>query len=153
VTALRALARRDRSVTEIRRALSRRAYGPAEIEEVVERLRTEGLLDDSKLAGNVARYRMAAGLGRFRVRAELQRRGFAPESQDAGIRSALEEISETTLIDEAARHYWRANSRVEEGKRLERLHRFLLRKGFPASLVADRLRALFRGSLPEEEIP
>ena len=152
--ALRRLALRDRSESEIRSHLARRGYEEGEVDETLERLRDLGLVNDSRVAERVALSRMeSSGLGSYRVRIELERRGFPRESGEAAVRRALEELSEPELLDRAALRYWRANARIPVQKRLRRLHDFLLRRGFPASLVGERLRALWpelREVLPEE---
>jgi regulatory protein len=149
LAALRRLALRDRSIDEVRSTLLRRGYEEAETGEALERLIQEGLLNDSRLAREVARSRMAtSGLGRFRVRQELDRRGLPRETTDAGIGQALSELSEPGLLDGAALRYWRVNARVPVETRLRRLYGFLLRRGFPSALVHERLRTLFPDVTP-----
>jgi len=42
-----------------------------------------------------------------------------------------------------ARRYWRQHTGDEPALRLRKLWAFLLRRGFPAGLVSERLRALW----------
>jgi 3-methyladenine DNA glycosylase Tag len=42
-----------------------------------------------------------------------------------------------------ARRYWRSHARVEPARRLPRLWAFLVRRGFAAGLVHERLSAMW----------
>ena len=142
--ALRRLARRDHSVAELRRALLDRGHEPEEIEAAIERLRAERYLDDRGFAERFARSRMAhQGLGRARVRQGLHQRGVARAETEAGLAGALREVDERAVLDGLARRYWRQHARVEPARRLPRLWAFLLRRGFAAGLVHERLSALW----------
>ena len=142
--ALARRARRDHSVAELRRALVERDHDPAEIEEALERLRRERYLDDASFAERFARSRMEhQGLGRLRIRQGLRQRGVDRGATDAGIAGALREVDERKVLDDLARRYWRQHTRVEPARRLPRLWVFLLRRGFAAGLVHERLAALW----------
>ena len=142
--ALRRLGRRDQSEAELRRALLARGHDPEEVEAAIERLRAERFLDDRGFAERFARSRMAhQGLGRSRVRQGLRQRGVAPDETEAGLVGALLEVDERAVLEGLARRYWRQHARVEPERRLPRLWAFLLRRGFAASLVHERLKALW----------
>jgi regulatory protein len=141
---LKRLALRDLSEAEMRAALSSKGYEGDEIDEAIARLGRERLLSDPRLAERVAVRRMeSSGLGRFRVRQELERRGVAPETLEAGLQRALQEVSEPAVLERVAKRYWAANARVPPPKRVRRLYAFLLRRGFPQSLVGQAIRSLF----------
>jgi len=143
--ALARLARRDHSAAEMRRALRRAGHGDTEVERVVARLTAERYLDDAGLAARYARSRIAGqGLGRNRVRAGLRVRGVARATAEAGLREALAEVSEAAALDALARRYWRQHTaEAAPPRRLQKLWAFLLRRGFPAGLVGERLRRLW----------
>jgi regulatory protein len=142
--ALRRLARRDHSENELRQALLRLGYPETEVEGAVRRLRAERYLDDAAFAARFALSRMAdRGLGRHRVRRGLRERGVAPAIVEEGLREALTEVSEARALDTLARRYWRQRAREEPERRLRGLWLFLVRRGFPAGLVHERLRALW----------
>ena len=125
--ALARLARRDHSEQEIRRALRRDRY-----------------LDDAGFAARLARSRMAhAGMGRNRVRLELRKKGVKRSVAEAGLTEALTEVAEADVIDGLARRFWKSREADEPRHRLRKLWAFLLRRGFPAGLVNDRLHALW----------
>jgi regulatory protein len=138
------LARRDQTAAELRRALLARGHDAAEVDAAIERLRGERFLDDAGYAERFARSRLAhQGLGRARIRMALRQRGVDAGHTEAGLRAALGEVDETAVLDAVARRYWKLQVRVEPGKRLPRLWAFLVRRGFPAALVRERLSALW----------
>jgi regulatory protein len=142
--ALRRLARRDHSEQEIRRALGREGFAEDAIDETVARLRRERYLDDAGFAARLARSRIAhSGHGRNRVRQELRRKGVRRTAAEAGLKEALEEVSETDVLDALARRFWRARAADEPARRMQKLWMFLVRRGFPSDLVHARLRALW----------
>lgn len=144
VLALRRLARRDHSEHEIRRALLRDGVAEEAIEKTVLRLRRERYLDDAGFAARLARSRMAhAGLGRHRVRLELRKKGVRRATAEAGLKEALDEVSEADVLDGLARRFWRSRQADAPPHRLRKLWAFLVRRGFPADLVHARLRGLW----------
>jgi regulatory protein len=142
--ALRRLAHRDHSEHELRAALGRRGHSAEEIEAVLARLRRAGYVDDSAFALRFARSRLEhRGLGRFRIRAALRAKGVERRLAEQGLATALGEVSEVELLERLARRYWERHTRDAPEKRLRKLWGFLLRRGFPAGLVAERLRGLW----------
>ena len=142
--ALRRLSRRDHSEEEIRRALAGKGHEDREIEEAVARLRAERALDDLGFAARYARSRMAwSGLGPNRIRRDLRARGVARTTTEAALSEAASEVSEGDVLDRAARRYWASHVAHEPGRRVQKLWAFLLRRGFPAGLVQERLKALW----------
>lgn len=138
------LARRERSVAELRRGLLQRGYAADEVEAALARLQERGALDDRRLAERFARSRIErAGLGRHRVRQALRQRGLARGDSEDGLARALAQVSEAEALERAARLYWTRRAKVEPRERLRGLWAFLLRRGFPAELVSARLGALW----------
>jgi len=143
-SALRRLSRRDHSEHELRQSLVRKGHPSDEVEEALRRLRREKALDDDSFAARFARSRMAySGLGRNRIRRDLSLRGVARATTERGLREAATEVSETEVLDRVARRYWTAHRADEPLRRIRRLWAFLLRRGFPANMVEERLRALW----------
>jgi hypothetical protein len=62
---------------------------------------------------------------------------------DQGLAGALAEVPEAEALDAVARRYWDRRASVDPRLRLSRLRGVLLRRGFPAALVRDRLAALW----------
>ncbi len=142
--ALARLSRRDFSEAELRRALGRDGYAPAEVDAALLRLREKRLLDDARYAGRRARRGLGErGMGRLRVRAELRARGVAPRTAESAVAEALAETPEAERIEALARAWWRTHRSGEPQARVRRLAGWLVRRGFPAGAVAERLRRLF----------
>ena len=142
--ALGRLNRRDHSEQELRRELLRRGHAKTEVESALLRLRERRYLDDPRLAARFAHSQLAhRGLGRQRIRAGLRQRGLKPTAIEDGLREALCEVSEAEALERQARKYWRARAADEPRRRLRKLWAFLLRRGFPAALITERLGALW----------
>ena len=141
--ALRRLARRDHTEAEIRKALGR-SHPEDEVEQAVQRLRQAGYLDDAGFAARFARSRLAhQGQGRYRIRQALRAKGVAPVSAEKGLETALAEVSEAAALDAVARRYWRQRPGDDPRLRMRRVWAALVRRGFPAGLVSERIAALW----------
>jgi len=128
----------------MRRALARAGYEPAAVDAVLARLAEYRYLDDAGYAARLARTRLRYdGLGRHRIRQDLRLRGVDGKTADAGIAAAAAEIPEAEALDRAAQKYWRSHATDEPKLRLRKLWAFLVRRGFPAGLVHDRLGDLW----------
>ena len=142
--ALARLARRDHSEQEIRRALRRDGFEEAAVEKAIARLRRDRYLDDAGFAARLARSRLAhSHVGRNRVRLELSKKGVRPSTAAAGLQEALADVAEADSIDALARRFWKSREKDEPRRRLQKLWAFLIRRGFPAGVVNDRLHALW----------
>jgi SOS response regulatory protein OraA/RecX len=110
----------------------------------VVRLRSEKLLDDRGFAARYARSRLQhRGLGRHRLRQGLRAKGVPLGTAEAGLKEALDQVSEGDVLDSVARRYWKSRAREDPERRLRNLWAFLLRRGFPATLILSRLKALW----------
>ena len=138
--ALRRLARRDHSEAELRRALLRTGFAAPVVDATLERLRSEKYLDDQGFATRFARSRVEHhGLGRNRVRQALRARGVSRGIIERGVAEALRDVSEVEVLEAVARRYWRQHGRDTPLQRIRKLWAFLVRRGFPAGLVRERL--------------
>jgi regulatory protein len=143
-SALRRLARRDHSEAELRRALRRAGHAPESIDAALARLRSRGLVDDAGFARRFAASRLAHhGLGSRRIDAALRERGVARRVAQDGVTAALAEVDEGEMLTRLARRYWQRRAGDAPERRLQRTWLFLVRRGFPPALVAERLRALW----------
>jgi SOS response regulatory protein OraA/RecX len=73
----------------------------------------------------------------------LRARGVARLAAEKGLTDALADVSEAEALEAQARKYWRERQRDEPAQRLRKLWAFLLRRGYPAGLVRERLAALW----------
>ena len=142
--ALARLARREMSSAEVRKGLTRDGFTDAAVEGALGRLQEQRYLDDSRMGERFARSRLGdRALGRHRVRQALVQKGLSRGIIESSLRTALAEVSEADAIDRLARKYWRQKAGQEPERRLKGLWAFLVRRGFPAGLIGDRLRALW----------
>jgi regulatory protein len=94
-----------------------RGVGPEEVDEVVDRLVSDGVLDDARYAYRYAEdKRQLRGWGRERIRLALLDRGISPEDAEVAL--------------------------MEDEKELERAVELLRRRGRPLADAAERQRAL-----------
>jgi len=141
--ALRRLARRDHTEAEIRTALLK-SHPEADVEEAVRRLRQERYLDDAGYAARFARSRMVhQGQGRYRIRQALRAKGVPAAPAETGLKAALDEVPEAGVVDAMAQRYWRRRTGDDPRRRLRSVWAALVRRGFPASLVSERVAALW----------
>ena len=83
------------------------------------------------------------GLGQHRVRRALQQKGVSRGIIEESLQAALADVSEADALDRLARRFWSQKGRLEPARRVQALWAFLLRRGFPAGLVGQRLRSLW----------
>jgi len=120
--------------------LKRAGHPEAAIAATIERLQAQRALDDERFASAFARGRLAYhGLGRGRIRAELRQRGVSREVADKGLKQAMSERSERDTLDAVARRLLGARSRDDPRKRLVKVYAALVRRGFPPTLIRERL--------------
>jgi regulatory protein len=114
------------------------------VDDALERLRERRYIDDRGFAARYARSRLQHhGMGRQRVRQELRKRGVARPMAEAGLSEALRDVSEREVLDGVARRYWKARQREAPEKRARGLYMYLIRRGFPATLILERFRVLW----------
>ena len=142
-TAHRLLARRARSVAEMKSKLAERRFSPAVIRLTVERLASVGYLDDAAFARSHARYLMEARpMGRRRLSWELSRKGI----EKGLVEEAVEEVwagrSEQDVAREVAMRRLEAYSGLDAPTVRRRLKGYLDRRGFPYEDIVTILREL-----------
>ena len=134
--ALRLLTGRALSERELAQRLQRRGFDAAAVAGEVARLRQAGLLDDVAVARTTCADLLRRGYGRRRLAAALARR----EVSSAAARQALQEISAEDERQAFERALQRLRGRGGGAPALPperaKVIRYLLARGFPASLVA-----------------
>jgi len=145
--AVGALARRMRTVAELKRLLRARVeeaeseYGQTLIELVIRRLKDRGYLNDSQYAAYFSSLRRDnQRLGRRRVVTDLKIKGVHAEVIDKAVDAAFEGISE----EEQARAYLRKKRVVkpekDDKKAAGRIFRQLIRAGFGSKTIFTILK-------------
>jgi regulatory protein len=130
------LARREHSEFELLNKVSRRfPGGEALIQGELEKLRDEGLQNDSRMAESFVRARIGKGQGPVKIRADLRSHGIP----DSVIKSALEQAAvdwEDLAREVSARRFGESGPR-DVRERARRI-RFLQQRGF----LFDQIRWL-----------
>ena len=138
--ALRLLARRDLTTSQLRDRLLRRGLPADEIERTLDRLTRAGLLDDARTAVALARRAVQVKLrGRHRARRELEALGIDPPVAERALALVFDEADEATVLERAITRRIRGPVRTRAD--LRRLQEALVRQGFARDEVAAALLA------------
>jgi regulatory protein len=137
--AVGALARRMRSVAELKRLLRNRVeadteFGKTLVELIVVRLKDQGYLNDAKYAAAFSSYRRDnEKFGRMRVVTDLKAKGVHGDVIEKAVSSAYDEVKEESL----ARDYLRRKrlQKPKDQKDAARIFRNLMRAGFESKTI------------------
>jgi regulatory protein len=141
--AYRYLARRDRTVFEVRRHLEGRRVEPDAIEQAVAELQEQGYLDDARYARTFAEDRRALdGWGPDRIARKLAQAGVDPEHIEAAL-AGRDRAQELDAAVEVLRRKLRVPPADDRGR--ERALGMLARRGYDLELAYDAVRAFERG--------
>ena len=136
-TALQYLAARPRTAHEVRQKLRRSGVTDQVADQVIARLQTRGVLDDTAYAHTYLTSRLASrGYGPQRLRRELQQRGIGRALvEDAVQQDLTAEDVLTAARAQAAKRWPRLARETDLVKRRQKLWAFLRRRGFPSAIV------------------
>jgi regulatory protein len=136
--AVGALARRARSVAELKRLLRPRAeadeYGQTLVELVIRRLKDRGYLNDAQYAAAYSSFRRDnEKLGRRRVIMDLKAKGVHGDVIDKAVDTVYDEVSD----EKQAREYLKRKRLVKpmDQKHTARIFRQLARAGFASKTI------------------
>jgi regulatory protein len=132
--ALRLLARREHSFSELTRKLTQRGWPPEAVETALSELAEAGLQSDSRYAESFARSRAQKAYGPMRIRAEMGQRGIDRSLID----QALREL-DADWFSIAANWYERryGSEPVSDIKEKSRRQQALARRGFSHEIVRE----------------
>jgi len=142
--AVSALARRMRSIAELKRLLRQRVetdteVGQTLVELIIRRLKDQGYLNDAKYAAAYSSYRKSnEKFGRMRVITDLKVKGVHGEVIEKAVTAVYEDVSEEKL----AREYLRRKRLVKptDQKQAARVFRQLVRAGFGSKTIFTILK-------------
>ena len=143
--AVGALARRMRTVAELKRLMRARVeepeseYGQTLIELVIRRLKDQGYLNDSQYAASYSSMRRDnQKLGRMRVITELKTRGVHGSVIEKAVEAAYEGVSD----ERQARDFLRKKrlEKPKDQKQAARIFRQLARAGFAMKTIFSILK-------------
>lgn len=131
--ALDLLAARAYTTRNLRRKMVQKEFPAADIEAAIDRLLSNGLLDDRKFAGEYARQKIVVGGASVRrVKQELARKGIEPRSVDDSIAETLENesVDQESAIERIAVKKLKSLGDLDEIVKRRRLFGFLARRGY-----------------------
>ncbi len=134
--ALRLLALREHTRTELEQKLARHDPDPDELKAALDDLKAKGFISEARVVESVLHTR-ATRLGAQRVRRELQQKGVGAEA----VAQAMDRLRETE--ETRAREVWRKKfgAPAADAKEKAKQMRFLLARGFAAEVVRRVTRA------------
>jgi regulatory protein len=142
LSALRLLARRELSESQVRERLARKGHGADEIDAAVERLKAERAIDDARVAAAIARTETGIKRrGRLRVRQRIQSAGISPEIAKQALDSVFEEVDDEALLRSALGRRLRGDRPIADDREFQRLYRYLSAQGFESDRILRALRA------------
>ena len=136
------LGRRDHTEKELLAALGRKGYSEEAATAALRKAKREGLVNDERLAGTIARINARSGKrGPRRVVATLRQKGIAASTAQAVTKEAFagSNEGETNLVRFATRLLRRAKGETLREKRV-RVVRSLMGRGFELSEAKRALR-------------
>ena len=141
VDALRMVARRELSERQLRQRLARRNHASGDIDTAIDALKSQGSLDDARVAGMIAR---AAATGRkrgkLRVIRQIEAAGIAPALARRAADEVFQQIDPDALLKGALEKRFRESDRIADDRHYARLYRYLIGQGFEPDAVAALLR-------------
>ena len=142
--AVGALARRMRSIAELKRLLRQKVeidteFGQTLVELIIRRLKDRGYLNDAKYAAAYSSFRRDnEKFGRMRVVTDLKAKGVHSEVIDTAVSAAFDEVSD----EKQARAYLKRKRLLKptDQKQAARIFRQLTRAGFRSKTIFTILK-------------
>jgi regulatory protein len=145
LAALKMLAGRELSEAQVRQRLERRKHDPKDIDAAIERLKSNGNIDDARAAAMIARRETTVRRrGKARVTSRIRAAGIASSVADHAVQQAFQEVDADALLEAALERRLRGRTTIDDDKEFNRLYRYLVGQGFEPDRVLTRLRALRR---------
>ncbi|UFS60727.1 regulatory protein RecX [Subtercola endophyticus] len=141
---VRALARKSLSEWEVTNLLAANGVDESEFEQFLDRYRANRYVDDYDLAETlVESLQRRKGYGRSQIRHELSARHVAPEIISVAL-AVLSEDDELRKATELAEKRAPTLARLDAATAERRLTSFLMRKGYPSSVVRAAVAAALK---------
>jgi regulatory protein len=140
VEALKLLAGRELSESQVRQRLGRRGFEAEAIDEAIERLKEEHAIDDKRVAEAIARSETSTKRrGKLRVRLQIERAGIASATARKVVEDVFAEIDSDGMLEAALTRRMLGREQIEDDREFQRLYRYLLNQGFDAERVVKAL--------------
>ena len=151
--AARALSARAYSISELSTRLKKRAAQQSDVDEVLDRLKRNGVLDDRRLAGSFAEWRRESqGMGKHRVMRDLMNRRVAPAVARQAVEAAYEGADEPAMIQAFLERKFRGKdlgALLQDQKHLASVFRKLRGAGFS---TGNSIRVLKKFAADAEQL-
>jgi regulatory protein len=149
--AVNLLTYKPRSINELRERLLEKDWAKEEIvEEVIEKLKFYGYLNDETFAKSFASAKLREKpIGKRLLQQKLSQKKLDKETISNTIEQTFEETDEAEIIDRAIAKRLRIKGKPETREDTKKFFDYLLRQGFSYDLIRDKLREI--GKLEEIE--
>lgn len=148
--ALKRLAPRARSRSEIENYLQGRGFGPEAVRSAVEKLEGYGYLNDGEFASMLVRDRMnLKSAGRRAVASELKRLGIGEAEAGEALAQYGAENERQAALRQAEKDMKRTAGEGDARKRRAKVYAGLARRGFSADIINAVINELF--AVPDDE--
>ncbi|MBI3988449.1 MAG: regulatory protein RecX [candidate division NC10 bacterium] len=138
--ALRLLAIRGRSVSEVRERLLKRGFSQGEVEETLQNLLKKKYLNDQAFASDWARGRLVrAPVGRIRIASELKAKGVGEAEINTALTEVYDQADELRLASMAVQRRLPLIQHLPQEVKRRRLFTYLQRRGFPSTVILSVL--------------
>ena len=140
--ALTLLSARELSETQLRARLARRQFDPDDIDAAVSRLKSDGTLNDRRVALALARMESAIKhRGRARVIQKVRQAGISAALADEAVREVFEDVDEGELLARALERRLRGQAvRDLDERGRARIVRGLMAQGFALERILKKLQ-------------
>ena len=152
--AIKILMRRAHSISEMKKALARRCADEKLVKSIVERLKRENLLDDTRYAKQFVRHRTEyRKQGEYRIARDLRARGVPDRHIEAALKESAANSDPAALVRQRiARKLRLFRGEIDQNK-IASLYRSLLGAGFSSDLIRRELYRVTHEDIPEVEAP
>ena len=137
------LGRRELSEAQVRQRLARKEHEEGAIDEAVARLLEERAIDDTRVAGAIARtetsYRKR---GKLRVKRKIESAGIASATAKHAVDEVFGALDGDALLESALARRLRHDGTIADDREFNRLYRYLVGQGFESDRVVSRLKKL-----------
>ncbi len=140
--ALDILTRRDHSRSELRKKLVLRGFAEKPLDEALERLSSQGLIDDAKFAAGWVESALRSGRGfGARLLLDLRQKGISRETAQQAVAEGAAAIpAEQVLAEIVKRRFAAFNNDTATQKEKQRIYGYLQRRGFSLSFIISYFR-------------
>lgn len=151
--ALRLLSFKPRTIAQMRERLLEKEWAQAEIvDQVIERLKELGYLNDEQFAASYASSRLTVRpLGRTRLRRDLQNKKLPNQITEQALDDVYADGAEEGLIDRAIAKRQRLKGPPQTPEEVKKLFDYLMRRGFNYSLVMRKVREAGKAGSVEDD--